>query len=112
MYQNSVLVRGHAKKRLHKSKMAKSFLRSNYRHEYKSYGDYLANCPDVDTWCCGSDGKERRERYWRRLYLTGPRKYAKRTTNRVLRAKFRNSNRYIDVDATLPRYSQYRKYFD
>ena len=51
--------------------------------------------------------------YWRIYYLTGPRQYAKKCTDRRIRQKYRQMIHHMDPeDVTALRGSDYEKEFD
>lgn len=104
----------YAEERRHKRK-----LKQKYGHGL--YEGYRTNIRLHEDECRREYGDRKNARnggyeYWQSYYLTGPRKYAKWCTNRVIRAMYRDLFRRIredDLDDIVALHSgDYEKYFD
>jgi hypothetical protein len=114
MYQNKHRVRGYAKKVLHKRYVKERFGRRGmgpYGYGgYKSWKDYEAN-RDLKWGDSEGETVPWSLQYWKRYYFSGSRKFAKRATNRVLRAQKKAIMNREGNDVAL-RGAEYRKMFD
>lgn len=86
----------YAEKRRHKMKLKK-------KYGYGLYEGYRTNLRRHEDECRERWGDTRNARnggyqYWQAYYLTGPRQYAKETTNSVIRAMFRGLLRNLSED--------------
>lgn len=94
-----------------KQKYGRGSVYSGYRSNIRMHE---AECRDLygDRPNARNGGYE----YWQAYYLTGPRRYAKFCTNRVIRAMYRDMLRSIDPDdpGDIPAFrgSEYEKIFD
>ena len=104
----------HAQKRKHKRIMKQKYgrglytsCRTNLKLHEQECREWNEDCPNARN-----GGYE----YWQLYYLTGPRKYAKSCTNRVIRAMYRDMLNCFDGDCLddIPalRGSDYEKLFD
>ena len=104
------------RKRYHKRKM-----RERYRDIFGGRGRSLRVFEDEQRRAAEEDSLWNRKHpprnggveYWHIYYLSGPRQYAKKATNSVIRRKFRDMIRNADYDEVeAPRGSDYEKYYD
>ena len=91
MYENGKQVNRYAAKMIHKRRQ-KNLCRRKYFGGIRgsSWEDYVAHLGERDSL---------------KYYLSGPKGFAKRQTNRVLRSRLRKEDH-------LPQGAEYRKYFD
>lgn len=104
MHHNRNSIKGYKRKIAHKNRLKRDFARRGgscyWFGGYASWEDYVANHGEFDSL-----------NYWRRGYFSGSRKFAKRSTNRVIRAKEKQLLRTEDSDIAL-KGGEYRKAFD
>lgn len=115
MYENGKRVNGYQKKRKHKNYLKKKYAKSYfYGNEAHDWNTMVIALKDVER---NKHGRHPLD-YWRAFYLSGCRKYAKNTTNRILRQHGReicyDAQYYNDLEdvENLPRNGKYRKHFD
>ncbi len=132
MYENGEKIRGHFKKKIHKKKLQKRFLRNqpygsgtniSYNHyvateKQKAIDDATRYGYTLEGWLYNKNGNHLPwfKRYWEgnRSFFSGLRKFAKQETNHKLRAEFRNNyKKWVETEEE-PNYrkSDYQKKFD
>lgn len=87
----------YAMMRKHKRKLKK-------KYGYGLYEGYKTNIRLHEDKCRRENGNSPNARnggyeYWQSYYLTGPRQYAKKCTNRLIRARYRDLLRTIEEEA-------------
>lgn len=112
MYENGKRVKGYAKKKLHKKKLKKSFAKG--QRYYSASADYNEILNMLDT--LPEYSQKWLKKYWKLLYLSGPRQYAKFVTSRKLRAEARKIKYLVEIGQIdkIPylKNKDYEKYFD
>lgn len=78
----------YAQTRRHKRKLKQKFMRNRCFH----YGDNIRKLESdaAEKEIFINRGRNNGFEYWQICYLSGPRKFAKRSTNRAIRGKYRN----------------------
>jgi len=104
-----------------------AMMRKHKKHLKKKYGyglwadDYYTNQKLHEQKCCQEGYWRRGKRnggyeYWKTCYLSGVRRFAKNSTNRVIRAKYRDLLNGVDIenadDVQALTGSDYEKMFD
>ena len=107
MYENGRRIDGYRKKRLHKRKLKRRYAKKYYLGDHETDWNTLAIRYE-NRW--GSSPE-----YWKDNYLSGPRKYARRSTSRKIRSQFKSDiSKCKDFEDHSPaiHHGKYRKYFD
>ena len=86
----------YAQKRKHKREMKKKFGRGLYTGHRTNLRLHENECREEYSGC--PNARNGGYTYWKSYYLTGPRRYAKFCTNRMIRAMYRDMLRRMSED--------------
>lgn len=123
MYENGRRLTQYAEKRRHIDEQKKRFLHNPFMGSANgmTYEQYLATIDEFDKEPYGCHNKPWCEQYWRFVYLTGPRQYAKEMTNSTIRNHNRrkiaeflllDEEEWDDFDYEVEQRNGYQKHFD
>lgn len=104
----------YSQKRKHKREMQKKYAMKYGVYNVKILRDRLEREAEEDSWWLRKHPpKNKGWEYWRICYLTGPRQYAKKYTDKHIRQKYRQMIKKFDPeDVTAPKCADYEKEYD
>lgn len=104
----------HAQKRRHKQKLEQQYTNKyGYSSVHNLREKKMLEAEEDHWWNRKHPPRNNGWEYWRIWYLTGPRQYAKKYTDKRIRQKYRRMIKKFDPDeVTAPKGADYEKEYD